>query len=644
MPDGTTYPVTVVATAKLVAFPGMAPVLVSTSTATVNQPHPLYGGTSWTATFDNDERLTRIDITSPTTGIASVAASSTGLRITNTAGTTLTVNDKGVPSGPYENPATGEKGIAEALPGGGYRTLSADGAITEYNAAGGIVNHLPAPDTSDDGWWAKTGNFVKNGIATTLGTVQHSIANIGAGLGAAASGGSLTPQGQAFIQAAAVDPDHDPAKAWRQWLDNLTVKGTLSAAGNVVSGFVGWSGIGQNINAAAGVFDLHPNLPTPDDVGKAMGDNAKAAKVEYDKGNIPGALNHLGMATGLFPNFGNINDVVVWLALFGLGKAAAGRSGPPEALPPTPVEPLPTPKTLGPGASHPATVSPVGSIKPVLDSHPQLTASEFAQLHEHLTELRAAERVFADQVVGFVESLTQAEIAQLTTTRAMAHTGPGGTPPHPQGPTTRGTDPHLAAGRDSSGTGHQPPPSNSGSSNNGRPTLDHGSKSRALGPDRDGRFPDDIDTPGVRQAFDDLPDRTAGPTSGFALDAATDRQIPYPYGKDPAAAITSDQKAPWKRAMALIKQMPFTPVLYRNADPKFAADVEMKAAIVARDLGIKNLKIVINNSSGPCLRGCDLALPYLVDPEGSITVIYPGGYRIYKGSKFKEIDGNSGSL
>ncbi|MEV6097253.1 DddA-like double-stranded DNA deaminase toxin [Nocardia sp. NPDC051981] len=645
--DGTTYPAQIVVASTLVTFAGVPePVTVTTTRATVNQPHPLFGGTGWTATFDNDQHIARIDITSPTTGIAAITTSGTGLQITNTSGTTLTVNAHGVPEGPFENPATGEKGTAQPLPGGGYRTTSTNGAITDYNANGDVVNHLPAPNTGDHGWWATTGDFVKNAIASTLGNAQHSITHLGAGLGAAASGGTLTPQGQAYLQAAAVDPAHDPTTAWRQWLDTLTIKGTLSAAGNLVAGAFAMTDIGAVINSGAQAFDLHPDLPTSDTIGQAMGDNAKAAKTEFDKGNLPGGLNHLGMATGLLPDFSDPNSVLVWAATLGLGKTATGRAGTPEPPLPTPVKPLPTPKTLGPGASHPAATSPAVSMKVVLDAQPQLTpfdlatsraqqGLDLAQLPRHTAAIRAAEK---DLVTGVEQHLQlHAEISQPNTTPAMAHTGPGGTPSHPQGPAPRGIEnnPNLTAGRDNSGTSHKPPSSDGGSSNAGRSTPDRGLESNALGPDRDGHFPADIDTPGVRQAFDDLQDRTSGATRGFALDAATDQRIPYPYGKNPDDAIVSDQKAPWTRAQELIKKMPFWR-RYGNTTPKFAADVEMKAAIVARDLRIKNLKIVINNASGPCRLGCHLALPYLVDPEGSITVIYPGGYRIYKGSKFKE--------
>lgn len=649
--DGTSYPAQIEVNATAVTFIGLPdPVMVSTAKATVNQPHPVFGGTSWTGTLDNDQLLSRIDIANPTAGVAGIAYGDTGVRITNASGTTMTVNAQGVPEGPFENPGTGAKGIAEPLPGGGYRARFADGAIADYNAAGEVVNELPAPaGPKDDGWQAKfhdgrlaVGGWITDGLAAALGATQQTVARGVGGLTSAANGGIYTPQGRAFIQADATGPTTDPSKEWKQWLDKLSIDGTLSVLAGMGKGIVAMTSIGSLINPVGEVLGFEPDVPTFDNtIDKSIADNINAAKTEFGKGNPAGGWNHIGMATMLLPDFSDPNSVLVWAAtlalgrVIGPGKGTAAHPGLPNAPMPAPVKPLPKPSdTLGASASHPAAASPALPIKLVLDSQPGLTAFDLAasraqqgldlaRLPQRMADINTAGKDLVTGVEQYVQ--LNAEISKPNTTPAMAHAGgPEGTPrpPNPK--------PHTPTG---SGAGTPPSNPTRGSSHTDRSTPNRGSESEVLGPDRDGHFPDNIDTPGVRDAFDNLADRTSGATRGFVLDAATDQRIPYPYEK-PGDPIVSGQKSPWTRAMDLIKKMPFWQK-YGNSTPKFAADVEMKAVIAAMDEGIKNIKIVINNTDGPC-PNCRAALPYLVHPEGEITVIYPGGYRTYKGSNFKE--------
>ncbi|MFD7844186.1 DddA-like double-stranded DNA deaminase toxin [Nocardia sp. NPDC059764] len=139
--------------------------------------------------------------------------------------------------------------------------------------------------------------------------------------------------------------------------------------------------------------------------------------------------------------------------------------------------------------------------------------------------------------------------------------------------------------------------------------------------------------PGVREALEDLPEYqssgTRKKTYGYLLDA-DGRKIPYPY-QESGGLIISGKEGSWKKAVELIQNMPFWQ-RFGKTTPNFASDVEPKAAIAALESGHKFVTIVINNTNGPC-RGCMETLPYLVDPKGTIDVVWPGGSISFRGSK-----------
>ncbi|WP_156370661.1 hypothetical protein [Nocardia arizonensis] len=70
------------------------------------------------------------------------------------------------------------------------------------------------------------------------------------------------------------------------------------------------------------------HLPTSDDVAAGIDTNIRAAKTEYNRDNIPGALNHTGMAIG-FPDWRDPNAVVA----FGLVALVARSTATPRDTP-----------------------------------------------------------------------------------------------------------------------------------------------------------------------------------------------------------------------------------------------------------------------------------------------------------------------
>ncbi|MFF0608494.1 EndoU domain-containing protein [Nocardia tengchongensis] len=510
--NGATYPGDITATTTVVVIPGRTePMRVVDTRITVNQPHPILGGTSWTAKLDDNQQATQIDITNPTTGIAGIAMSDTGLRVKSTTGTTMTVNAQGQPDGPFENPNTGERGVAEPLPGGGYRAKFNNGAITEYNANGDVVNHLPAPraDTSsDDGFWSKAndarlaaGGWITDGLSAALGAVQQKVTQGVAGLTSAASGGSLTPQGRAYLPAANGESLEDPNKAWKDWFDKLSINGTATSLGHVITGWFAWTDLGRPVNSVGEALGYHPNLPNSDTVGEAMGDNVKAAQKEFDKGNTAAGFNYLGMATGLLPDFRDPNSVLVWGILAGRSKnSAKGSPGAPEVPLPAPMKPLPKPPaTLGSGIASPATATPSLPIRVVLDRQPRLEKFDLAQsltqqgldvqqLQLRMAEIRTAEKV---NTVVFEADVTAMVAAEGLPARAGSRVGSEvvNRVPHDGGALSQNPSPRNAASgnvgsrggsTDSQapasgyGPGRQPGPhGGSGSRSPGSPTNDH---------------------------------------------------------------------------------------------------------------------------------------------------------------------------
>ncbi|MFD7846759.1 hypothetical protein ACFV4K_27975 [Nocardia sp. NPDC059764] len=475
--NGTTYPGEITATTTVLVLPGRAePIPVVDTRITVNQPHPFLGGTSWTAKLDDNQQATQIDIANPTMGIAGIAMSDTGLRIKRTTGTTMTVNAQGQPDGPFENPSTGERGVAEPLPGGGYRAKFDNGAITEYNANGDVVNHLPAPRAdSGDGFWSKgndarltAGGWITDGLAAALGAVQQKAAQGVAGLTSATSGGSLTPVGRAYLPAANGESLEDPSKTWKAWFDKLSINGTARSLGHVVTGLFAMTDLGEPANSVGEALGYHPNLPTIDTIGQAMGDNVKAAQKEFDKGNTVGGLNYLGMATGLLPDFRDPNSVLVWAVLARLGKnSVKGSPGVPEMPLPAPIKPLPKlPATLGSGIVNPAAATPAFPIKMVLDRQPSLEKFELAQsvaqqgldvqqLQLRMAEIRTTEKaksvtfeaeVTAMMAVDGVPARVGSQLGSEVVNRVPQNSGG-----LPQNPSVRNTDAGNAGGSDGLG-------------------------------------------------------------------------------------------------------------------------------------------------------------------------------------------------
>ncbi|UFS95535.1 DddA-like double-stranded DNA deaminase toxin [Nocardia huaxiensis] len=648
--DGTTYPGNVVATTTVVILPGqLQPFTAVDTKITVAQPHPRLGGTGWTATLGDNNQPIRIDIANPTTGMTSVAMTSAGLRITNTSGMTMTVNTQGQPDGPFENYATGERGVAEPLPGGGYRAKFHNGAVTEYDADGNVLSHTPAPDTSSpgDGWVSRlndlrlaAGQKITDGIARVLGGFGHSFGQGAYTLGSVGYGGPNTPQGMAFAQVAAADAARDPSTEWKNWLGKLSIKGTTSAAGHLLVGLFAMTDIGAVINAAGEVLGFHPNLPDFDNtIAESAFQNAQAAKAEFDKGNPVGGWNHVGMATGLLPDFRDPNSVLLWGALFGTRlPGGKGDLGTPGASVPAPVKPVPKP-TEAFGLTKPNS-SPATSVMPmkdVLASQPGLTkfdlgkstaqqGLELSQLQQRMAEIREAGK----NVVAGVEQHVQlqAEISRQNAIPARAHSGTGESSPtfgggSPDSPTGSGS--WNAADRTSGPSGHADTSASSRDTSHGPGAAD-----------RDSRSP--LNLPGVQKAFEDLPGfqstGTGGKTIGFVLDDDGNR-IPLPF-ENPYEPLWSGAEEPYKQAAEMVKGTPAWP--YAHGSPGWAYDVEMKAIVIARQLGIKNPIIVINHSGGPC-PGCLRTLPFLPDPNGTITIVWPGGKATYNGSeipKFSE--------
>ncbi|MBF6357683.1 hypothetical protein IU449_24565 [Nocardia higoensis] len=108
----------------------------------------------------------------------------------------------------------------------------------------------------------------------------------------------------------------------------LSLGGVARQFGHMAVGIFAMTDLGAVVNNVGGWFGRHPNLPTSDDVAAGIATQVEAAKAEADKGNTAGVVNHLGMASGLLPDWRDPNSVVAFGIALGAFGGAAGRGKP----------------------------------------------------------------------------------------------------------------------------------------------------------------------------------------------------------------------------------------------------------------------------------------------------------------------------